>query len=455
MSEFEKQEIEVAFNKGMPGIRTQYIRGPIWGKTNEQIKKQVIEGNNPLTRRPVMKEIVEKLTVPLTAEETKIGELKRDMGPATFTGTEDELQKLFLEKRYTDFLPVILPTEARVNEMLKATSHQPDENLGKMNPQSQAGETWSYTVKVAAINAVMAGAKPEYFPVILAIGSTGQEGISVSDNGFVSGAIINGKIRDEIGLNYDVGAVGPFAQANLAIGRAWNLLSINGANLGKVGTTYMGTVGNPMNLVNLIIAENEEASPWEPFSVRTGGGGFGGFGGGAPAPTFKRGDNVVTLMSGWGILSAKNWKADNWMQGGGIMNYPQVIKDIYDQQDSMFGTIAVLSPPIANFCKDAGYDTVEKFTQFVTGRDPSTAGAMRGFGGAPPAAGGQGGPGGPGGPAAKPGAGGVGSGRGSGRGGGFGGGGSFTVVVTGASNNNYWCMGGMRPGRKVEIDKWR
>jgi hypothetical protein len=476
----------------MPGLRIQYFRGPVWGKTNEQIKKQIVEGNNPINGKPVMKELVELLTKPLTAQETRTGELRRDVGPATYTGTEDEMQKLFLEKRYTDFLPVILPTEARVNEMLKATSHKPEEKLGSMDPQSQAGERWSYTVKIAAINAVMAGAKPEYFPVILAIGSTGTEGISVSDNGFVSGAIINGNIRDEIGLNYEIGAVGPFAQSNLTIGRAWNLLSINGANLGKVGTTYMGTVGNPMNLVNLIIAENERDSPWEPYSVRGGG-------------NIKKGENVVSLMTGWGILSAKNWKADAW---GPNMNYPQIIKDIFAQQDSMFGTIAVLSPPIANFCKDAGYDTAEKFSQFVTGGGGGGGGmggmggfggggggmggfggggGMGGFGGpgAKPPAGGApfGGPGGgptqalAGGPAGGggfgggpggggpggggPGAGGFGGGGGRGGGGGFGGGmmgggGSLTIVVTGASNNNYWCMGGMRGGgRKIKIDQWR
>jgi hypothetical protein len=58
----------------------------------------------------------------------------------------------------------------------------------------------------------------------------------------------------EIGLNYEIGAMGPYAQANTTIGRAWNLLSINGGNCGKVGTTYMGTAGNPMNLINIISA---------------------------------------------------------------------------------------------------------------------------------------------------------------------------------------------------------
>ncbi len=412
LHDFATQTAEVAFNSGMPGIRVQYFRGPVWAKTREQLKKQIVEGNNPITGRPVMQELVENLTKPLTAEEKKTGELRRDTGPATYTGTAAELQKLFLEKRYTDFLPIILPTEELVNEMLKATSHDPDEQLGKMNPGSEAGETWTYTVKTAAINAVMAGAKPEYFPVILAIGSTGMTAVNVSDNGFTAGAVINGTIRDEIGLNYDVGAVGPYAHANTTIGRAWGLLSINGGNCGKVGTTYMGTVGNPMNAISIIIAENEEKSPWEPFSVRRGK--VGGFGG--PPANYEKGENVITLLTGWGILSAANWKVNAW---GPDMDYPQIIKDIYNQQSpGLFGTFVVLSPPIADFVRDAGYDTVEKLTKFVT--DTGTA---------KPAP--KGGPG------------------------FFRMGNNFHVVVTGASNNNYWMIGGLMPGQAVRIDDWR
>ena len=70
--------------------------------------------------------------------------------------------------------------------------------------------------------------------------------------------------------------------ANTTIGRAWNLLSINGGNCGKVGTTYMGTVGNPMNLINIIIAENERDSPFEPLSVRRG---------------FKKNENIITCST--------------------------------------------------------------------------------------------------------------------------------------------------------------
>jgi hypothetical protein len=417
--DFATQEAEVSFNYGMPGLRIQYFLGPVWAKTEAQLKTQIVEGNNPITGKPVMKELVEHLTKPLTAEEKKTGELKRSMGPATYTGTPDELQQLFLEKRYTDFMPVILPTEEKVAEMLKATSHEPDEQLGRMNPGSEAGETWTYTVKTAAINAVMAGAKPEYFPVILALGSTGMSSINVSDNGFAAGAVINGEIRDEIGLNYDVGAVGPYALANTAIGRAWNLLSINGGNCGKVGTTYMGTVGNAQNALALIIAENEEDSPFEPFSVTRG---------------FQKGENVATLFNGWGILSAANWKVNRW---GPDMDYPQIIKEIYEEQNpGLFGTFVVLSPPIANFVKDAGYDSVAKLNEWIT--KPAN----------PPAANAS--------SAKTPGK--APAGKFGGRSkGGFGmmGGGGVTLIVTGASNNNYWMIGGLRPGQAVQIDNWR
>jgi hypothetical protein len=388
----------VAASHGMPNLRIQFFRGPVWAKTRDQLRRQIVEANNPITNRPVMQELIEKLTTPLTDAEKQTGELKPSSGPATFTDTPDNLQKLFMEKRWTDYLPVILPTEEKVEEMLKATSHLPEEILGKMAPTQGVFEPWSYNVRTAAINAVMAGCKPEYLPIILAVGSTGMEGISVSDNSFVSALVINGNIRDEIGLNYEIGAMGPYAHANTTIGRAWNLLSINGGNCGKVGTTYMGTVGNPMNLINIVIAENERESPFEPFSVRL------------PGKGYKRGQNIVSLFSGWGVLSAKNWKYDVW---GKEMNYPQIIKDIfYDQDSTLFGACAVLSPPIANFVKDAGYESVEKFTDWLMtppeGQPPHFRSPRQ-----------------------------------------------LNIIVTGGTNNNYFSIGGLAYFRSVEIDPWR
>jgi hypothetical protein len=415
ISEFYNQETEKALQSGMPGLRIQWVLGPVWAKTKEQLRRDVINGVNPITKQPVMKELVEKLTKPLTPEEKRTGEIKRDKGPATFTDTPENLQKKFMDNRWTDFLPVVLPTEKLVNEMLKGTSHRPDEQVGKMSPTNTGTyfEFWTFTVKDVAVNAVMAGCKPEYLPILLAVGSTNKEAISVSDNSFVDAMVINGPIRDEIGLNYGVGAMGPYAHANTTIGRAWSLMAINLGNCGKVGTTYMGVVGNPMNLINIVIAENEKESPWQPFAVQKG---------------YKQNENIVSIFEGWGVLSAANWKQASW---GAEMNYPKIIKDIFAQQGMLFGACAILSPPIAKFVAGAGYDTIDKFNQFLSQPDTPTAA--------------------PGGTPGGARAGGPGGGRG-----GFGGmGGSNAIIVTGGTNNNYYSIGGLRYLQAVQIDRWR
>jgi hypothetical protein len=397
LSEFYQQETEKARNEGLPGLRTQWVRGPVWGKTREQLRRDVINGNNPISGKPVMQEIVDKFTKQLIAEEKKTGEIIRTKGPATFTDTPDNLQKLFLDNRWTDFLPVVLPTEAKVNDMLKGTSHRPEDQVGKMSP-TQTGtyfEDWTYTVKDVAVNAVMAGCKPEYLPLLLAVAATGKEAISVSDNSFVGALVVNGPIRDEIGLNYGIGAMGPYAHANTTIGRAWSLIAINLGNCGKVGTTYMGTVGNPMNLINIVFGENEKESPWEPLSVRKG---------------FKKNENIVSLFEGWGVLSAKNWRANNW---GKEMNFPRIIKDIFKTQAPfLFGATAILSPPIASFVKNAGYNTVDEFKKFLM---------------APDEQGGQ--------PYFQPNA--------------------MEIIVTGGTNNNYYSIGGLQYNKSITIDNWR
>jgi hypothetical protein len=223
----------------------------------------------------------------------------------------------------------------------------------------------------------------------------GKEAISVSDNSFVGALVVNGPVRDEIGLNYGVGAMGPYAHANTAIGRAWSILSINLGNCGKVGTTYMGTVGNPMNAINIVIAENEKESPWDPLSVRKG---------------FKKNENVVSLFEGWGVLSAKNWRANNW---GKEMNFPQIIKDIFKTQAPfLFGATAVLSPPIANFVKNAGYNSVDDFKKFLMA--PDTAGGQPWFQSN-----------------------------------------AMEIIVTGGTNNNYYSIGGLQYNKTVQIDNWR
>ena len=386
--------------KGMPGLRVTYLVSPVWGKTAERLRKEIV-AKSPVSGNMIAQEIVENLTKPLSAEEKKTGIIEQSAGPERFTDTPEDLRQYFMDNRMTDYMPIILPTEEKVADMLKGTSHQPDEVVSKMAAHTklpfdnmEVFEHWSYTVKTVAINAVMAGMRPEYLPVLLAIASTGKEGLSVSDNSFTEMLVINGPIRDEIKLNYGIGAMGPFSQANSTIGRAWNLLSLNAGNCGRVGTTYMGVVGNPMNWNNIVIAENEEDSPWRPFHVRHG---------------YNQTDSVVSLFEGWGIISAKNSKFSKWTKEP---DFPGAIKRILNDQDMLFGGTAVLSPVIAYFVKEAGFNSVDKFIQWIMEPEQGQWSNFR-------------------------------SAR------------DINIIVTGGSNNNYWSYGGMRYFQSVLIDKWR
>jgi hypothetical protein len=392
---FKSLVLENAAKKGMPDLRFTFVKSPVWGKTAEQLRKDIVEGTDPIDGKPVMREIVEELTTPVSEKDRTERTVPQSAGPDHFgPDTADNLQKIFREKGMTDYLPIVLPTEDKVDAMLKATSHKPDEIVGRISPTPGVYEYWTYTVRQVAVNAVMAGADPKYFPVILAIAAADKESLSSSDNSFAEAVVINGPIRDEIGLNYGVGALGPFSRANATIGRAYTLLSINAGNCGKVGETYMGVIGNPANYANIVIAENEKESPWKPFSVRHG---------------FKPDESVVSIFEGWGVISAKNSRHAVWTKD---MNFAAELKNIMNDQDQIFGGVAVLSPAVASYVKDEGYDSVEKLTNWLYQSPEETSPHF-----ANPA--------------------------------------QINILVTGSSNNLYWDYGGMRYVKSVSVDKWR
>src|SRR5438874_13494212 len=131
-----------------------------------------------------------------------------------------------MENRWTDYLPIVLPTEKRVAAMLAATRRKPDEIVGRMRP-THFREAWQYTVEKVAVNAVMAGARPEYFPVILALAATGVSAGGSSTSSLATMAVVNGPIRHETGMNAGTGAMGPYNHANAPIGPAHGLPSHN------------------------------------------------------------------------------------------------------------------------------------------------------------------------------------------------------------------------------------
>jgi hypothetical protein len=166
-------------------------------------------------------------------------------------------------------LPIVLPTEERVAAMLRGTRRKPGEVVGRMRP-THFREYWEYTVEKVAVNAVMAGARPEHFPVILSLASTGVSARGSSTSSLATMAVVNGPIRREIGMNAGIGAMGPFNHANAVIGRAYGLLSQNLQGGSVPGLTYMGSQGNSYAYNSVTLAENEERSPWEPFHVQHG-----------------------------------------------------------------------------------------------------------------------------------------------------------------------------------------
>lgn len=354
---FEQECKTNAAKRGMPRLRLVFSPHPVWGKTPEQLWGYM-NGPDPGTQKPMMQEVIGALTVPLTAADTKTGKETPSVGPATFEpDTARNLQEFYRNNGYTDFLPIIIPTEEAVDEMLKGTSHHPDEVVGKLGAGggTEAFAAWTFTVKHAAINAVMAGAKPEHLPVILAMASSGYISLISSTNDLAYGALVNGPIRNKLNMNYGIGALGPFAHANAAIGRAWTLVSKNLGNAGIPGETYMGDMGNMLNYMNLIMAENEEASPWEPFHVQHG---------------FKKDENVVSMFSGLSVSAGQVGKGSGV---GGTPYFDKQYVDLFYNFTGFFGALLLCEPICANSLKEQGYDTKEKLIDYFYKNTTQTA----------------------------------------------------------------------------------
>jgi len=265
---FDQVVRSVSAVNGMPALRQVFVPQPIMGKTPRELRAYV-NGTDPITGRPVMQEVVEGLTQPFSAEDQRAVEFERSTPRLIEPDTEEHLHRLFLDERWTDMLPIVLPTERRVAAMLKKTHRKPDEVVGRMR-STHFREYWEYTVEKVAVNAVMAGARPEYFPVILALAATGVTARGSSSSAMASMAVVNGPIRHEIAMNAGIGAMGPYNHANATIGRAYGLLSQNLQGGSVPGQSYMGNQGNGYAYNSLTFAENEERSPWEPFHVQHG-----------------------------------------------------------------------------------------------------------------------------------------------------------------------------------------
>jgi hypothetical protein len=267
---------------GMPTARNCFVPQPIVGLSPGELRAYV-EGTDPISKRPFMQGVLDGLTQPLSDEDLKGATFERSTPRLLEPDTEDNLRELFVQNHWTDFLPIILPTEERVEAMLKGTSLPPETIVGRLRPTAFR-EAWELDVEKVAVNAVMAGASAEHLPVILAMAASGFTARSSSTTSWAMLAMVNGPIRNELEMNSGIGALGPYNRANAAIGRAYSLASQNCQGGSVPGDTYMGSFGNNWN-TTACWAEAEERSPWTPFHVDSG---------------FKASDSVVSLfMGGW------------------------------------------------------------------------------------------------------------------------------------------------------------
>jgi hypothetical protein len=284
-----------ALAQGMPTARNVFVPQPVVGRTAGELRAY-IEGMDPIAKRPFMQGVLDALTKPLDDEDFKGATFERATPRLLPPDTEDNLRQLFIENRWTDFMPIILPTEERVEQMLRGTQQPRDKIIGRMRPTAFR-EAWAFDVEKAAVNAVMAGARPEYLPVVLAMAASGITARSSSTTSWAAISVVNGPIRNEIGMNSGIGALGPYNHANTTIGRAYGLLSQNVQGGSVPGETYMGSLGNNW-AYSACFAEAEERSPWTPFHVDEG---------------FKPTDSTVSVFfGGWythsGYGPRASWK---------------------------------------------------------------------------------------------------------------------------------------------------
>ncbi|MBZ5503322.1 MAG: hypothetical protein LAN59_14000 [Acidobacteriia bacterium] len=282
-TEFLNDAKSAARDRGMPGIRTialpadKYYRARASNQELEPIASAVI------------RELVEDEVRPLSADEAKPAQVKPQSETANITVTAadyqdaaEKINELFLSNHWADGLPVVPPTPKLVKAMLAGTTRSPKEVVGQVAPKNGTA-----TIEKIAINAVMAGAKPEYLPVILAAleGFTDKHydltHVVASTGSFTPVIVVDGPIAQELGFNSGIGMLGHGWRSNSTVGRAIRLSLLN------IGQTWpqvndMALTGRLEAYTFFTFAEDTDRSPWEPYNVSRG---------------FKPGESTVTVAS--------------------------------------------------------------------------------------------------------------------------------------------------------------
>jgi hypothetical protein len=231
----------------------------------------------------ILKRTMEEQTIhkpPMAGQFPRL-KVERVAGDDLFT----EVNELFYRRGWTDGLPIVPPIEERVEAMLRGTDMTPETVVGVIEPMK--GQA---TVAKMAANAVMAGCRPEYMPVLIAavqvLDDSGFDllGVSTTTNPDTPMIIVNGPIARQLNINSGTNALGRGWQANASIGRALHLI-LNNIGGSWPGVTDMSCLGHPGEFA-MCLAENEGKNPWSPLHVDLG---------------YPKNANVVTVVPAEGM----------------------------------------------------------------------------------------------------------------------------------------------------------
>jgi hypothetical protein len=254
-------------------------------------------------------------------------------------GDNDDAEEICYQRGWSDGLPVTPPTDARVLRMLSGTKRRPDEVIGKIPPYLA-----DCTIEKVAINAVLAGCRPEYMPVLLAALEAALEPVFtlhgvLATTYFSSPVIIvNGPVARRIGMNSGINALGQGNRANATIGRALNLI-VQNVGGGRPGEADRATLGAPSKYT-LCFSEDESDPEWEPLSVSRG---------------FPRGTSTVTLFQGHGVEAVVDQKSRT-PEGLSRSIGSSLVKIGHTRLTQSARAVFVLSPEHYAIYREAGWD---------------------------------------------------------------------------------------------------
>ncbi len=335
---FLKQAAVVAKGLGLPDMAIAEFPGVPMTQGREELREQVVT--------LLLPRIIEGLSKPLQSTAPETGAAPPAPRDVVFRGTLDQVNEYFHEHNWSDGMPVVPPTVERIARFLRFTERDAHEVIGVCPPANREATVWN-----VAVNGVMAGCRPEYMPILLAVADvicTPEYKIedAGSTPGWESLIVLSGPIIKQLGFNSGQGVMRMGRQANTSVGRFLRMMVRNvagfthapeGADKGSIGQSFL-----------VALPENEDVVAelgWQPYSVDRG---------------FAAGDNVVTVQSVVAI------SAPAYSQSERAEEHAALLADVIGQRACGYWTaigmcyanwhpLIVLGPSIAKVFAQSGW----------------------------------------------------------------------------------------------------